>query len=75
VQYYYLNDIKRVGKIEKYVPYLYDKEKGWVYDNENLLMDRIMGYDGEFIGCSSMLFAIDEITEEQAKEIIEKLYS
>ncbi len=69
MQYYYLNDIKRVGKMEDYVPYLYDKEKGWVPDKENLLMDRIIGYDGESIGSSSMLFAVDEISEEDANEI------
>lgn len=68
--YYFLSDLNKVGKIDNYVPYLHDKEKGWVVDNDNILMDRVMGYDGESIGSSSDLFKIDEITEEEALKII-----
>lgn len=73
MQYYHLGDVDRIGKIENYTPYLYDKENGWVVDEENMLMDRLMGYDGESIGSSSMLFEIEEITEDQANNIIKKL--
>lgn len=72
MQYYFLSDLKKIGKVEGYVPYLYDSEKGWVVDNEAILMDRIMGYDGESIGSSSVL-SVEEITEEQALEMIDKL--
>ncbi len=74
-QYYFLNDINQVGKVEDFVPYLYDPGKGWIVDNNNIVMDRVMGYDGESIGSSSVLFSIDEITEEEANEKIKQLNS
>lgn len=73
--YYYLTDLNQVGKVEDFVPYLHDKEKGWVVDNDNLLMDRVMGYDGADIGSSDMVFRADEITEEQAEEKIKEINS
>ncbi|WP_139904458.1 hypothetical protein [Clostridium thermarum] len=75
MEYYYIQDINKVGKINNFVPYLYDVEKGWVVDNNNILMDRIMGYDGELIGNSSELFNIEEISEEEADLKIKKLYN
>lgn len=69
-QYYFLNDLQLVGKMEDFVPYLYDNERGWQVDNDNLLMDRLMGYDGESIGSTSELLRIDEITLEQAEKYI-----
>lgn len=68
--YYLINDLNIVGKEENFVPYIYDKSKGWVVDNDNILSDRLMGYDGEDIGCSDMLFRVDEITEEEANKLI-----
>lgn len=53
MDYYFISDLNKVAKIENYVPYIYDKNNGWVVDNKNILMDRIMGYDGESIGNSS----------------------
>ncbi len=73
MDYYYLSDLNTVGKIDNFVPYLYHKEKGWVVDNENILMDRIMGYNGESIGNSSELFKVEEITEEEALKRIDTL--
>jgi len=80
MEYYYLSDIKRVGKMDNFVPYLYNHEKGgWVVDTENLLMDRLMGYDGTegdsspyTIGNSDMLSRVEEITHEEAQKIIEQ---
>lgn len=68
--YYLINDLNIVGKEENYIPYIYDKEKGWVVDNDNILSDRLIGYDGDEIGCSDMLFRVDEITEEEANKLI-----
>lgn len=68
--YYLINDLNIVGKEENYIPYIYDKEKGWVVDNNNILSDRLIGYDGDEIGCSDMLFRVDEITEEEANKLI-----
>ena len=73
MDYYFISDLNKVAKIENYVPYIYDKNNGWVVDNKNILMDRIMGFDGESIGNSSELFKVDSITEEQANKIIKNL--
>lgn len=75
VIYYYLNDLDQVGKMDDFVPYLHDKDKGWIVDNDNLLMDRIMGYDGDGVGNTDMLFRADEITEEEANQKIKELDS
>lgn len=73
MDYYFIVDLNKVAKMENYIPYIYDKNKGWVVDNNNILMDRIMGYDGESIGNSSELFKIESITEEQANKFIENV--
>ena len=73
MDYYFIVYFNKVAKMENYIPYIYDKNKGWVVDNNNILMDRIMGYDGESIGNSSELFRIDEISEEEANKIIENI--
>lgn len=78
--YYWINDVKRVGKLEQFVPYLYDKEDGWRVDNEHILMDRLFGYDKYepkdspyAIGCSDMLDRIDGISEEEALKLINEM--
>ena len=43
--YYHIIDLNLVGKEEEYVPYIYNKDSGWEVDSENILMDRVMGYD------------------------------
>ena len=62
-------DLDLVGKIDGGVPYLL-KDKGWAVDNSNILMDRIIGYDGESIGNSSMLSKVEAIPEEEALKLI-----
>lgn len=71
-QFYYLNDLKVVGKMQDFVPYLYDRERGWQVDNDNLLMDRLVGYDGETIGGTMALLQIEEISAERAEQHIAK---
>lgn len=73
MEYYLINDLNIVGKIENYVPYIYDKKNGWIVDNDNILMDRVMGYDGESIGSVSELSKVDEITEEEVNKFISNL--
>lgn len=70
MQYYLVKDLKRIGKVDNGVPYLHT-ENGWVVDNSNILMDRIMGYDGDSIGCISMLSRVEEISEEAALTAIQ----
>jgi len=75
--YYKVNDLNLVGKMDDYVYYIYDKEKGWIVDNRHLISDRLFGYD-EFeepnspykIGNSDMMSRVEEITEEEANKLI-----
>lgn len=75
--YYRIKDLDRVGKEEDCIPYLYEPEKGWVVDKDNILMDRIIGYD-EFepaqspykIGNSDMMDRVEEISQEEAENLI-----
>lgn len=71
--YYYINDLDIVAKKEGYVPYLYQPGNGWIVDKKNILNDRIIGYDGETIGSSDMLFRVDEISEDKAIELISRM--
>lgn len=68
--YYYINDLRIVAKTENYIPFIYYKEKGWQVDNNNILNDRLIGYDGGGIGSTDMLVRVDEISEEEALKII-----
>jgi len=62
--YYIIIDLNILAKMENCVPYIYTHSQGWVPDQHDLLMDRIMGY-GVLID-SPLLLTIEEITEEQA---------
>ena len=73
MSYYLIKDLNVLGKIEGYLPYLYDASEGWVLDENNILMDRFIGYDGEEIGCMSMLQLIDEISEEEARTLMDEI--
>ena len=46
--------------------------KGWEQDKDNLLMDRIIGYDGEEIGNTDTMNEIEEISEEDALRLTEQ---
>lgn len=77
--YYYISDLNKVGKEEEFIPYIYDKIRGWVVDQSNILMDRILGYedtepeDSTYrLGNLNMLDRITEITEEEALKKIEE---
>lgn len=78
VTYYHILDLDMVGKEEDYVPYLYKPEIGWVVDDGNVLMDRIMGYDVDEadtpykIGNSDIMNLVKEISESEVKKIIAK---
>lgn len=78
--YFWINDLEHVGKLEQFVPYLYNKENGWVVDDKHILMDRLFGYDETepkdspyAIGCTDMLDRIDNITEEEAMKLISEM--
>lgn len=80
VTYYHIKDMNLLGKEEECIPYLYKQSKGWVVDNDNILMDRIMGYDDSEpsgspykIGNSSIIQLVVEISKEEADRVIDAL--
>lgn len=80
VTYYHIKDMNLLGKEDAYIPYLYKPSKGWVVDNDNILMDRIMGYDDSEpssspykIGNTSTIQLVEEISEEKAENFIKNL--
>ncbi len=68
--YYHIIDLDLIGKEEGYVPYIY-KNGQWVVDKDNVLMDRIMGYDGDDIGCTDMLNRVENIPKSEADKYIQ----
>lgn len=80
VTYYHIKDLNMLGKEEDYIPYLYKPGKGWTVDNDNVLMDRVMGYDGSEpakspykIGNTSIMDLVEEIGEKEAEKFIANL--
>ena len=78
--YYLINDLNIIGKNEDFVPYLYDKCKWWIVDKDNILMDRLMGYDESEalgspyrIGNTDMMSRVNKITEDEALRLIEDM--
>ncbi len=71
MQYYLIKDLNKLGKLQDSIPYIFEKGQGWIPDHKNILMDRIVGYDGESLGCMSMLSQIDAIDEDVAQRIME----
>lgn len=59
-KYFVLTDIGTLGKYENYVPYIYERDKGWVEDD---LLDEYV-----FLGNADR----DIISAEKANELIEK---
>ncbi len=59
------------------VCYIYNKDSGWIVDNNHVLMDRLMGYDETEepgspykLGNMDMLIRIDKITKDEAMRLI-----
>ncbi len=71
-KYYKILDRNLIGRQDSALEcFIHDHEKGWIPDAENVLADRIIGYDGESIGSSDMLSRIKEITENEALKSIQ----
>ncbi len=45
VQYYFLKDLKQIGKREDEQYYLFDEDRGWIADEEKRIIDRLIGFD------------------------------
>lgn len=70
VQYYRIKDVGLIGKMSDDVPYIFSKDEGWKVDNGNILMDRLIGYDGESIGSSDEMECLEEINEAEVLKLI-----
>ena len=78
--YYHILDLDVIGKEEDFIPFVYDKDNGWVLDQSNVLMDRVMGYDTTEtkdspykIGNSDMAKRVKEISEVEALKKISEM--
>ena len=64
-----------IGKEEGGVFFLF-RDRKWVLDTKNIIMDRLIGYDASepadspyAIGCTSVMDEIEEITYDEAKRL------
>lgn len=74
IQYYLILN-RLIGKEESGSYYLL-KDGKWILDEQNVIRDRLFGYDPDEppgspygIGCSSVMDEIEEISYEEAKSI------
>lgn len=77
VTYYRIKDLNLIGKMQDNIPYIYLTEQGWAADTDNILMDRLMGYDETepkgspyAIGNTSIMELVEEISEDEAERSI-----
>ena len=76
--YYWISDLHIIGRLKDFIPYLYQKDMGWVVDQEHILMDRVMGYEKSEpsiygIGSTDMMERVKEISEEEAMQFISNM--
>lgn len=70
-KYYKILDKDLIGRQDGvFECFIHGRDSGWLPDSENILMDRIIGYDGESVGSTDMLDRITEISEEEALKLI-----
>lgn len=62
--YYRIKDLELIAKIENYVSYIFTRGKGWVVDDNHILMDRMLEYGGHSV------FDYDEISPKEAQDAI-----
>ena len=65
-RYYKVLDLNLVARQDSYLTGSIFRDGEWVYDDKHILSDRLIGYDGDVIGSSDMLFELEEITEQEA---------
>jgi hypothetical protein len=65
--YYRVLDKGLIGRQDSmFECYIFHSEKGWIPDEENILMDRIIGYDMDSIGNQDIMSKVEKISEEEA---------
>lgn len=69
--YFYINDLKLIGKTVNESGYLY-RNRTWEDDKEFIIKHRLTGYCSitKTIGNPHMLVKIDEITKEDAERLM-----
>lgn len=80
ISYYKIHDLNLIGKMDNRVCYIYNKDNGWIIDNNRVLLDRLIGYDETEesgspykLGNMDMMSRIDKITKDEAMRLINKL--
>ena len=78
-KFYYIEHLDVVGKGHGFAYQIY-KNGHWEQDSASLISDRLIGYDPfepsdspYKIGCLSVMREIEEITEQEAMEIINRM--
>lgn len=85
MHYFYVKDYGMICKGEGDLPfsrdrYIYDKDRGWVYDEWAIVSDFLMGYDSceddPIYRCGNfeIMDRIEEISEKEAKKILKNNY-
>ncbi|MDO5649503.1 MAG: hypothetical protein Q4G11_02775 [Gallicola sp.] len=79
VQYYFLKDLKQIGKREDENYYLFDEDRGWIADEEKRIIDRLIGFDStkpedsnSRIGNLEIIKQIRELSPESVIDILTK---
>lgn len=68
--YYRIKDKRLIGRQDgMFDCSIFQPGKGWVRDNDHILMDRIIGYDEDRIGSSSVMDLIEPISEAEAMSL------
>ena len=72
MKYYLIKDQNRIGKVDHDQVSIYDKNQGWVPDNDNILKNRldtkIAPTDLSFM--TPVITVVQEITESEAQNFI-----
>ncbi len=79
VEYYFLKDLKQIGKREQENYYLFDEDRGWIVDEEKRIIDRLIGFDStkpensdSRIGNLEIIKQITELSPESVIELLTK---
>lgn len=75
--FYYLKDLKKIGKRENEEYFLFEEDLGWIKDSHGKITDRLLGFDHTKPLDSSHRIGnidiIENIKEISAEEVIDLL--
>jgi hypothetical protein len=68
--YYRIKDKGIIGRQDSMFDCsIFQSGKGWVPDKDHILMDRIIGYEADRVGSSSVMELLEPISEAEALSI------